>query len=382
MSDLTVKIKGDASGFQKEWAKVQGTVSNTLSGGGLGVSSMVGGILGGLSIGALVNEIKSLVDELDNIGDASKTFGLTAKEFQVISYAAKKVGADANDVGVAFKKMNSMIYDATQGNQQAGAAFYYLGLNAEKLSKMKMDQKFKIIAEALAKQENPTIREALAQDMLGKSYQRVLQVMKELPNALSEAEKFGLIFDDEKIRQAEEIADALLRIGIVVKKGFVDTGALKEIENLIKAAESLLLLLEKFKKFTGVSISEAVGSGAKSAVTSAMPTLGAGDTAIKILSGLRDKLMGDSENKKGTTEEKQKNSGLSVPGGYKLEIPTDISEAMGRFKDNVAGAAPAILGAAIPGSGAISGGIDVLTQILNVLNGRLPGGASTGEVIK
>jgi hypothetical protein len=354
MSDITVKIKGDASGFQKEWKKTQGTISNTLTGGGLGVSSMVSGVLAGFSIGAIISEVKSLVNELDNIGDSSKVFEMLPKEFQIVSYAAKKTGADAKDVGMSFKKMNEMINGAIEGtNKEAMAAFRHLKLDPKELEDMSAFDKYQKITGAIEGLTNGTKRNAAANALLGRSYQYSLQIAREIPEAMKEADKFDLLFKDKDIKSAEDIADAMLRFGIVMKKGIIDTGLLTEISELTKALETLLLVVNKLQAISGGSIAGAMGASVKGGIAATFPATTAVYGGVKTLAAGRDMMMSND------------NPNL-VDTGIQAMTSAALSGASG----------------IIPGAGSVVVGIDILTQIYNVLNGRLPGGTSTGEVMK
>jgi len=354
MSDITVKIKGDASGFQKEWKKVQGNISNTLTGGGMGVSGMVGGVLGGLSLGALTSQIKSLVDELDNIGDSAKKLGLTTDEFQLLDYAAKKVGASGEDVGRAFKKLNSIIYGAVHGEKEAAAALYYLGLNADELMKKSKPEQLTAVAKALDGITNATENAALANILFGKTSQLTVQALKELPQAQREFEAFNQGFSKRNIDSAESISDAWLRFTRTLKKGIVDTGTLQGLDSIIKAAEGYLLILNKIEKAVNVN-QERAFKIIPEIIKVASPGYRMISGAVDGMAEIRDTIMKDP-------------SGGSM---FKDQGAADAAKSIGGSIASV-----------IPGGGAMFTGIDVFTKIYSVLDARLPGGTSTGEIVK
>jgi hypothetical protein len=351
MSDISVKIKGDASGFQKEWAKVQGTVSNAVSGGGFGLATAASGILGGLTIGSAIGQIKAVVNELDNMADTANKIGMPVEEFQLLDYAAKKVGSTGESVAASFKKMNSAIYDAAHGNDTAGAAMYCLGLNAEELMKKTKPEQWKSVSDALMGIENETTRNALAQEMLGKSYQSTLQVMKELPQAAKEFEAMNLAYGEKAFKTAESLADAWMRLGVVYNKGLIGTGVLEEINTMTKAAEGLIIVLNKINAATNIS------DKAKGAIdiiqNNIIPGKGLYNAAVGYLGGKRDEAFS--------------------PGG--TDSARNLSGAV-QTAQNIGGEAVQAT------SGSALGGSNDLAQIRQILDSRLPGQTSVNEVQK
>jgi len=357
---IDIKIKGDASGFQKEWKKVQGTVANTLTGGGIGISSAVGGVLGGLSIGAIVSELKSVVNELDNIGDVSKKLGLTTDEFQLIDYAAKKVGASGEDVGRAFKKMNSTIYEAANGGKEAGAAMYYLGLNAEELMKKSKPEQWKAVGDALSNIKNETERNELANVMLGKSYQGVLQVIKELPQATEEFKKMNLGVDSKDIQSAENLADAWLRFSLAIRKGESASGIIQEIEKLTNGIEGMVIAMGKFKD---IMPGGSPAGFIKNRFSSMFPAMGTMNAINDVFTNYRNEQMG-----KGEMSLTQK----TASAGKQLFSMAPAFAPMAGLYDKAFGL-DSFGGAAKD---------PTLMEIKSILDARLPGQSSTSEVMK
>ena len=64
--------------------------------------------------------------------------------------------------------MTSVIGDAMAGNKQAVAAFDHLGLSISELSKLKADEAFRRISDAVANIPNAYERASVAQDVFGK----------------------------------------------------------------------------------------------------------------------------------------------------------------------------------------------------------------------
>lgn len=88
----------------------------------------LGGLAAFFSAGAVISQVKSVVDELDRIADAAPKIGVSTQTLAELGYAAKLSGADALELEGAMGKLNLKISEAVGGNKEAVKIFAALGV--------------------------------------------------------------------------------------------------------------------------------------------------------------------------------------------------------------------------------------------------------------
>lgn len=73
--------------------------------------------------------------------------------------------------------MSDVIDDANNGSKTASTSLSRLGLSLDDLNKMSTEEKFNTITAALADMEQGAERNALGNDLLGKSYTEMLPLL-------------------------------------------------------------------------------------------------------------------------------------------------------------------------------------------------------------
>jgi len=246
MPNLNAKITADARHFNKTMNKVKGrTRSIGRSFAGLGAT-----IGAALSIRA----ISGFITKLDDIGKHAKRMQITTDEFQQLSFAAERGGADITAFETAFKKMNKTINDVKRGLSTAKMAFNELGISIDDLEGKSQVEKMMIITNALNLMEDQTRKSALATEILARSGLNLLPVIGDLKERMQEAKDIGLI-DADTIKSAEELKDSFTKIKQSLSALVADSGVfqkmnegLKELLATIKDMKEGEKILEKLEK--------------------------------------------------------------------------------------------------------------------------------------
>ena len=113
--------------------------------------------LGAAGAAALL-PVSSTLNDIAKQGDIANALGLTAEQFTGIAGVAKSVGNDTKEFIESLVTMGKLGMDAAAGTEQASQAFASMGLNANEFIKLKSDEQFYAIFDALNKMQDPLAR--------------------------------------------------------------------------------------------------------------------------------------------------------------------------------------------------------------------------------
>lgn len=139
-----------------------------------GVGSAIGGVLSSVlmivgAIGAAVLGLKSLVDEFDDLGDTAERLGVSVDELARLRFAAKKSGAEFSDLDAGMQSFSQALGQARSGS---GKMATFLKKNTPVLFRNLVGARsnteaYLLLADAMAKIEDPAKRAALAAKTVG-----------------------------------------------------------------------------------------------------------------------------------------------------------------------------------------------------------------------
>ena len=275
--ELTVRIKGDASQFERTMARA----STSASGFGAGLKGALGTLGIGVSAGMAINYVRNLATELDGIGDSARKMMISTKYFQELAYAGKFVDVSVEAVGVGIKTMARAIKDAERGTGEGIYAFYGMGVQLEKLKGMKPEDQFKYLGKELLKVEDETTRLTYAQLLFGRSGQQLIPILQDYEKYAKEIQDKGLMFTPEAIAAGEKFNDSLQRVTISMKTLIANSGIFEYLANQMGAAESVTSMKS--------GIEERV-KGVLSLVTGGLSDVKTGYAVNKRMAGKFDKI--------------------------------------------------------------------------------------------
>lgn len=122
------------------------------------------------------------LENVDMLAKAAGRLDLGVAQYQALNHAAAKADVSVGDLESAFGKMRREI-------GELDPVFAELGLNMEDLLRMDANQQFSAIAEALNQIENPTLRAAKAQEIFGRSAQKLQNLLRDGGAAIAINEK-------------------------------------------------------------------------------------------------------------------------------------------------------------------------------------------------
>jgi len=158
---------------------------------------------------------------------AQKT-GMAVESLSQLKYAANQSGVEFEKLETGIARMNRSILNAAQGSQQSQEAFAHLGLSVAQLSRMKPEEQFRAIAEALSKIKNPTLRSGLVQQIFGRSGTELLPLLNQgaagIDKMMKRADELGLTMSTSAANGALAFDQKLNDLWQVVKMGVFQIG--------------------------------------------------------------------------------------------------------------------------------------------------------------
>ncbi|VTS03524.1 Putative tail tape measure protein OS=Vibrio phage VpKK5 PE=4 SV=1 [Gemmata massiliana] len=230
MRDASGKfVSTGAKGLTGQIAGLNGASNGALAGMGATLGTAIGGPIGaaiggaiGSALGTAAGKAKELLGSIvDTLSDTSKqgamakALGLTSEQFTGMAGVAKSVGEDTREFLESLVTMGKLGTDAARGTEQASLAFQGLGLNAEEFIKLRADEQFFQIFDALGKVQDPLQRTRLLMQAFGEDGGKyLLPLLGKAPSEL------------------RQMADSLAVTTAEMEKATAASGAFKRLETL------------------------------------------------------------------------------------------------------------------------------------------------------
>lgn len=202
-------------------ASLRGASDNT---NGLSASfGSLKGVLAGLGITAaavsIANFARATINNADALNDMAERTGIAAASLSELQFAAQMNGADLGDVEVALKKLSGKAFDAATGNKAAAATFDALGISVRDAGgQLKAsDTLLQELADVLNTVQDRTTRTALANEILGKSGDRLISMFENMRSAREEARRLGIVIGEDMQKAAAEFNDNVDRMTFMAK---------------------------------------------------------------------------------------------------------------------------------------------------------------------
>ena len=206
-----VEIGADPRAFKRALADLQKSV------GKLGRNFQVAGAAltaaGTAVAGTLAGAAASFASAGDAIQKMALRTGISTEALSALSFIAEQSGTDLGSLEKGIRRMQSSLLDANMGLKSANDAFGMLGVSAKSLEGLSPEEQFYRLTAALGNVEDASERAALAQRIFGRAGTALLPMIDAgeagMAELRAEAERLGLIFDQETADKAAALTDAM-----------------------------------------------------------------------------------------------------------------------------------------------------------------------------
>lgn len=188
---------------------------------GLAVEASLGLIVGAAGAAGTVIA-KSTAEAAQFAGrltDMSAATGLSTESLQVFQRTADLGGGSLESLASASNKLKQNIVDSPE-------KFDRLGLSVSRLVNLRPEEQLYAVAQALKDIENPTVRDAVAMDVLGKKAGEVFAILRNDPAAVrAEMERLGLAIDNGTVAKLDDLGDAATTLRATWQAVWLQIGA-------------------------------------------------------------------------------------------------------------------------------------------------------------
>jgi hypothetical protein len=203
-----------------------------VKGFGGGISAIHGAIAGLGSagiIGALLGTVKKFAAGGEDLDKMAKRTGVSGTALSELGFAAEQSGQGLDTLETSLKRMQKTVGGAFKGSKESWEALHRIGVSVSELRGLQPDQQFEVIAEALSKIKDPTMRAAGAMQIFGRSGTDLLPMMEDgaagIAKLRKEAKDLGLSKSQEDISLAAKMAEAFKALGRVSGSIFSKIGS-------------------------------------------------------------------------------------------------------------------------------------------------------------
>lgn len=190
--------------------------------GGLlgGFGGAMGAAAAGVAIAALAHKT---VEYGGRINDLSARLGVSTDALQEFDYAMTLNGATLEDAAAAMQKLGSARQEALEQGGEKMDAFKALGISAQQLKTMRLEDLFKTIGRSVRDAADVQTVMGDAIQVMGKGSGNVLAAMRaDLEAAGEEARRLGLIIGADTIAKLDELGDQSATLGTRLMAGIAD----------------------------------------------------------------------------------------------------------------------------------------------------------------
>lgn len=223
VGSLLVRIGSDTSGLRRGGRQAETTLSrlgrqSRQTVNRLGKLSVAATAAGAALTAALVKRGMQAVDEQVKL---SRALGGTIDALRGTQIAANDAGVASGTLSSAMERLNQRIGEARRGSGTGAEALDRLGLSAERLSRMDIDERMATVADAIREKGLSADQAADELRQLGIRNREMVDFMRQggdaIRDARGEVDDFGLSINAVDAAQVEAANDAMQRIGRVIE---------------------------------------------------------------------------------------------------------------------------------------------------------------------
>lgn len=182
-------------------------------------SAALGAVGAGLSLAGLAGAIKGVTDDLDRLAKTSEKIGLPVEDLSALEHAAQQSGVEVGALETGLLRLNRSAADAVRSVREPADAFATLGISVTDANgKLKgTGQLLEESADAFASMADGPEKSTLAMQLFGRAGADLIPMLNlgraGLAEMRAEAERLGIVMDQEAAEAAERFNDNMDRLG-------------------------------------------------------------------------------------------------------------------------------------------------------------------------
>ena len=188
----------------------------TVAGAALNLKTAFVGVAGAAGIGLLIS--RSL-DATDALAKTATRIGTTTEALSRLHFAADISGVSTETLNMAMQRFTRRTAEAARGTGEAKDAIRELGLNANDLLRLDLDEQMIKLADAFADVQTDADKVRLAMKLFDSEGVALVQTLNAgsagLREMFSEAELLGAVMSTDAAKGVEDTKDELTRLGTV-----------------------------------------------------------------------------------------------------------------------------------------------------------------------
>lgn len=210
----------------------------------------VGGVLAAVA-GVTSKSREGAVERMEGIGASASANKRTVESTSQLDFAATSTGTSLKTLDKAFDELDSTIKDGIGGKEAAVETFNKLGLSAERLKGMDIDDKMKRVGQALANIKDPLERDRLAIKLLGDSGAELIPMLTDLQALRGQATANNAVVSLADVEAAKQMSQAMSALKSVVTSAWNQIGA-ASIRSTTAWFSGAVKVIQKNQQLTGV----------------------------------------------------------------------------------------------------------------------------------
>ena len=252
---------------------------------GLAIGAAASAAVGALTL--IVNRQRQVIDSSSKL---AQSLGGTVEGMDALARAGGRAGVTTGELTAASQRLNQALGEAMLRGGRAKETLDRLGLSAEDLSKMDVDQRFAAIANRMRDMNLSTQQAASELRSLGIRQSSVIVLMQQGGQAIEDSRKkleaYGVTISDIDATQVENMNDALDELGII-SSGVGKRLTVELAPIVTRVAEEFALLVEE-----AGGVGDAVSKSVDIALTSVGFLVDAGDGVRRVFTIIANTIVG------------------------------------------------------------------------------------------
>lgn len=211
-NEVVVAITGNTAKLEASLGRATGGLSKFAS-GAASIGKLIGGAFAVTAIAQFAKEAIDLGDEMATLADR---MGTSVETLSRLQYVAEQSNSSFDALRTSMDQLAKGLSKAEDGGGRARKSLADLGIEAEKLTSLSVDQQLGVIADAFARIERPADQTRIAMELFGGAGAEMLPILRlgsaGIRQLGDEAERLGAVLSTDAAKSLQDTDEALKRV--------------------------------------------------------------------------------------------------------------------------------------------------------------------------